>query len=245
LAPVRIGEDRVVCGPGTDGGRLGACPTFDDELPPVADQEVRVLLTGAVEALAAEEDAECLAAAARVEQEDLHLDAERALGTHVGTDLAIGGNGYFMVQSESGALQGSSSVGTGLLYTRNGQFEIDEEGYLANLSGLRVQGYQADNTGVFGPGLKAVFSGASTNLFTDFLKDMNHVFHERREGSLVEVLVEGVSPRDPDRFIGRTAYNQIVVFPGSRDLPGRLVKVRVEETTPLTLLGSMVEEVVP
>jgi len=29
--------------------------------------------------------------------------------------------------------------------------------------------YQAGNTGIFGPGLKAVFSGASTNLFTDFL----------------------------------------------------------------------------
>jgi hypothetical protein len=29
---------------------------------------------------------------------------------------------------------------------------------------------QADNTGIFGPGMKAVFSGASTNLFTDFLE---------------------------------------------------------------------------
>lgn len=29
--------------------------------------------------------------------------------------------------------------------------------------------YQADNTSIFGPGLKAVFSGASTNLFTDML----------------------------------------------------------------------------
>ncbi len=29
--------------------------------------------------------------------------------------------------------------------------------------------FQADNTGVFGPGLKAIFSGASSNLFTDFL----------------------------------------------------------------------------
>lgn len=29
--------------------------------------------------------------------------------------------------------------------------------------------FQADNTDIFGPGIKAVFSGASTNLFTDFL----------------------------------------------------------------------------
>jgi len=35
--------------------------------------------------------------------------------------------------------------------------------------------YQASNTGIFGPGLKAVFSGASTNLFTDFLASKGSV----------------------------------------------------------------------
>lgn len=35
--------------------------------------------------------------------------------------------------------------------------------------------YQADNTDIFGPGLKAVFSGSSTNLFTDFLVDEGSV----------------------------------------------------------------------
>lgn len=35
--------------------------------------------------------------------------------------------------------------------------------------------YQADNTGIFGPGLKQVFSGASTNLFTDFLYSQGEV----------------------------------------------------------------------
>lgn len=40
--------------------------------------------------------------------------------------------------------------------------------------------YQADNTGIFGPGLKAVFSGASTNLFTDFLQ---------REGEVITNIV--------------------------------------------------------
>lgn len=68
--------------------------------------------------------------------------------------------------------------------------------------------------------------------------------NEALEGGLVEVLVEGVSPRDPDRYIGRTAYNQIVAFPGAPEWIGRFVKVRVERSTPLTLLGSSVEEVV-
>lgn len=43
--------------------------------------------------------------------------------------------------------------------------------------------YQADNTGIFGPGLKAVFSGAATNLFTDFLQSKGEV--------LTNILVSG------------------------------------------------------
>lgn len=43
--------------------------------------------------------------------------------------------------------------------------------------------YQANNTDIFGPGMKAVFSGASTNLFTDFLESEGEV--------LVKILVSG------------------------------------------------------
>lgn len=35
--------------------------------------------------------------------------------------------------------------------------------------------FQANNTGIFGPGLKAVFSGANTNMFTDFLRSEGEV----------------------------------------------------------------------
>ncbi|MCB9728893.1 MAG: flagellar hook protein FlgE [Deltaproteobacteria bacterium] len=58
------------------------------------------------------------------------------LQTGVSTDLAIGGNGFFVVRGEA---QG----GEGQFYTRNGQFRIDSEGFLTTLGGLRVQGYPA------------------------------------------------------------------------------------------------------
>ncbi|MFH2001475.1 MAG: tRNA (N6-isopentenyl adenosine(37)-C2)-methylthiotransferase MiaB [Planctomycetota bacterium] len=64
------------------------------------------------------------------------------------------------------------------------------------------------------------------------------------EGHIVEVLVEGQSPRDPARYIGRTIYNQIVAFPASDNHVGKRVRVRVETSTPLTLLGSDDIEVV-
>jgi flagellar hook protein FlgE len=63
--------------------------------------------------------------------------------TGLATDLAIDGNGYFVV---SGAHNGSN----GTFYTRAGQFTIDNSGTLVNLEGLDVQGYTASTTGVLG-----------------------------------------------------------------------------------------------
>ena len=53
-----------------------------------------------------------------------------------GTDLAIEGNGFFLVADA-----------TGTFYTRAGQFIRDDEGYLVNPSGFRLQGYSVDNNG--------------------------------------------------------------------------------------------------
>jgi flagellar hook protein FlgE len=56
--------------------------------------------------------------------------------TSNGTDLAIEGAGFFMVADD-----------TGTFYTRAGQFIMDDEGYLVNPSGYRLQGYSADDSG--------------------------------------------------------------------------------------------------
>ena len=56
------------------------------------------------------------------------------------TDLAIAGNGFFMVKEPS-------STGN-IFYTRDGQFTVDKNGYLVNPAGFRVQGWRIDeNTG--------------------------------------------------------------------------------------------------
>ena len=56
--------------------------------------------------------------------------------TGVSTDLALNGNGFFVVK---GTVEG---VG-GNFYTRAGQFKIDNTGNLVNAEGLQVQGYTA------------------------------------------------------------------------------------------------------
>jgi tRNA-2-methylthio-N6-dimethylallyladenosine synthase len=59
-------------------------------------------------------------------------------------------------------------------------------------------------------------------------------------GTTVEVLAEGVSRSDPNRYTGRTPSGRIVAFGSPSDPTGRIVDVLVEEATPLVLLGHRV-----
>ena len=58
--------------------------------------------------------------------------------TGVGTDLAINGQGFFIVEN---------ATTEDRYYTRAGAFHLDKDGYLVNANGLRVQGYLYDATG--------------------------------------------------------------------------------------------------
>ena len=60
--------------------------------------------------------------------------------TGLATDLALQGNGFFIVA-------GSHNGQTANFFTRAGQFTVDKDGYLVNLEGLRVQGFPADTAG--------------------------------------------------------------------------------------------------
>jgi flagellar hook protein FlgE len=59
--------------------------------------------------------------------------------TGVATDLALQGDGFFVLDGPNGQS-----------FTRNGQFTVDQDGRLVTLSGARVQGFQADATGQVG-----------------------------------------------------------------------------------------------
>ncbi|MEK7413586.1 MAG: tRNA (N6-isopentenyl adenosine(37)-C2)-methylthiotransferase MiaB [Planctomycetota bacterium] len=67
------------------------------------------------------------------------------------------------------------------------------------------------------------------------------VAHQAMHGTTVEVLVEGESRTDPNMLHGRTIGNRNIVFPraGHDALIGRLVNVRVERSTSLTVFGSI------
>jgi flagellar hook protein FlgE len=62
--------------------------------------------------------------------------------TGVSTDVALNGDGFFVV---NGTVDGLSAN----FYTRAGQFVIDRDGYLTNSQGMKVQGYAANPDGTF------------------------------------------------------------------------------------------------
>src|ERR1039457_7330526 len=66
--------------------------------------------------------------------------------TGLSTDVAVEGNGMFVLKGNHGGEDGT-------FYTRNGQFTIDKDGYLTNLEGLKVQGLQADRSCMVTSGL--------------------------------------------------------------------------------------------
>jgi flagellar hook protein FlgE len=51
-------------------------------------------------------------------------------------DVAINGNGFFVLSNNGAAT-----------YTRNGQFQLDKNGYIVTSGGLNLQGYQVDSAG--------------------------------------------------------------------------------------------------
>jgi len=58
-------------------------------------------------------------------------------------------------------------------------------------------------------------------------------------GQTLEVLVDGPSRRDPERFKGKTRTNKTVVLDGQTDLLGRLAQVRITQTDAWTLHGTL------
>ncbi|MDP7033720.1 MAG: tRNA (N6-isopentenyl adenosine(37)-C2)-methylthiotransferase MiaB [Planctomycetota bacterium] len=64
--------------------------------------------------------------------------------------------------------------------------------------------------------------------------------NESMRGEVVEVLVEGVSRRDPAKWTGRTRGNEIVVFDRvekNSSIEGSRVQLRIVDSTALTLFG--------
>ncbi len=66
--------------------------------------------------------------------------------------------------------------------------------------------------------------------------DLSAASNRRDIGREFEVLIEGVSKRSTDQFVGRTSQNKTAVFPRGTHRVGDLVKVLVTDATSATLI---------
>ena len=71
--------------------------------------------------------------------------------------------------------------------------------------------------------------------------ELSHESNLRDLGKTFEVLIDGYSKRSNDSFCGRTSQNKVIVFPKAGHKLGDFVMVRVDEATPATLIGEIVE----
>jgi tRNA-2-methylthio-N6-dimethylallyladenosine synthase len=62
--------------------------------------------------------------------------------------------------------------------------------------------------------------------------------NERLVGRHVEILCDGPSKTNPERLMGRTRTNKIVIFEGGDELVGELVDVQIERATGFSLYGT-------
>lgn len=63
----------------------------------------------------------------------------------------------------------------------------------------------------------------------------------RLEGEIAEVLVEGISEQDSSMVTGRLSNNLLVHFPGTEELIGQLVLVRLEEARGFYYIGARIQ----
>lgn len=128
------------------------------------------------------------------------------------TDLAIAGNGFFILKEPN-------SSGN-IFYTRDGQFLIEKQGYLVNPSGYRVQGWQIDEvTGDITGALTDIQINRSSPPVQTSKIDVITNLDAREELETKEITVEG----DID---SGTQTKQFVI----RDINGNDVKIEVSLT---------------
>ena len=66
--------------------------------------------------------------------------------SQIGTNMAITGEGFFVVRQKTGDAGGQPLFSGSSMYTRRGDFEADRNGYLVNGTGNYLMGYQVDPT---------------------------------------------------------------------------------------------------
>ena len=110
-------------------------------------------------------------------------------------DLAINGPGFFQLSD------GNSPT----VYSRNGQFKVDRDGYIVNNAGLRLLGYPADGSGTIQPGLASALQMPTAGLTPNPTTTMQLEFNlDSRVGVPAAAATPNIDITDPDTYNSAT-----------------------------------------
>ncbi|MFN4264167.1 MAG: flagellar hook protein FlgE [Aquabacterium sp.] len=113
-------------------------------------------------------------------------------------DMAINGNGFFQVTD------GNKPV----MYTRNGQFKVDREGFIVNNQGHKLLGYQANLQGTIVSGaatpLQLPTSGIAPNATDEITLEMNF---DSRQAVPTQTPIDFTDPRTYNFSTSQTVYD--------------------------------------
>lgn len=131
------------------------------------------------------------------------------LGTSNWSDMAITGNGFFVVK-ESPA-DGETNTDGQEFYTRDGSFHLDAEGFLVNQQGYRVQGYAAG--GDAGGGLADIQVENPDTYVKFYVTTDGVVTGIDQNGDPVEIATVGLAGFSNDNGLVRYGSNLYTVGP--------------------------------
>ncbi|MBI3286330.1 MAG: flagellar hook protein FlgE [Burkholderiales bacterium] len=151
-------------------------------------------------------------------------------------DIAINGNGFFRMSS-NGAVT----------YTRNGQFQLDKNGFVVNAQGAQLTGYMANSSGVLSTGSSAPIqintSDIAPSQTTAIVAGLNLDSRSLVPGTQKPVATPPVitpiafSPTDPTSFNSSTSISVFDSLGNSHVLQTFYVKVD-PVTTPPAVAGT-------
>ncbi len=117
-------------------------------------------------------------------------------------DLAVNGNGFFQVRDTAGSL----------MYSRNGQFKLDKDGYIVNNEGMQLQGYAATEAGTIVSGsvsaLRLPTAPIAPKATTEVNMEFNLDSRKTATGTVTGATIDFDDPTTYNNATSTTVYDQ-------------------------------------
>lgn len=111
-------------------------------------------------------------------------------------DLAINGGGFFRMDN-----------GGEIAYQRNGQFQLDKNGYIVNPTGAKLTGYTANASGVLSTGAPSPLAISTADLTPQITTEVNAVLNLDSGSTPINAVTTPFDMNDPTTFHSSTAVS--------------------------------------